>query len=138
MKKITLSFLLVFFVASIGFAQKSKLQRANVEFEDYNYNSAIQLYLEILDKADIAEAKIKLAESYRKVNNMGEAEFWYGQVVHLPEAKPIYYLYYGKALQSNGKCDLAKPWFEKYSAEEPDDLRGQLLAILVTVRNWRK
>jgi outer membrane protein OmpA-like peptidoglycan-associated protein len=128
MKKITLSFLLVFFVASIGLAQKVKLQRANVEFEDYNYNSAIQLYLEILDKADVVEAKIKLAESYRKINNMGEAEFWYGQVVHLPEAKPIYYLYYGKALQANGKCDLAKPWFEKYSAEEPDDLRGQLLA----------
>jgi outer membrane protein OmpA-like peptidoglycan-associated protein/tetratricopeptide (TPR) repeat protein len=128
MKKIALSFLLVFFVASIGFAQKSKLQRANVEFEDYNYNTAIQLYLEVLDKADIAEAKIKLAESYRKMNNMGEAEFWYGQVVHLPEAKPIYYLYYGKALQANGKCDLAKPWFEKYSTEEPDDLRGQLLA----------
>jgi outer membrane protein OmpA-like peptidoglycan-associated protein len=81
-----------------------------------------------LDKVDIAEAKIKVAESYRKINNMGEAEFWYGQVVHLPEAKPIYYLYYGKALQSNGKCDLAKPWFEKYSIEEPDDLRGQLLA----------
>jgi outer membrane protein OmpA-like peptidoglycan-associated protein len=128
MKKITLSFLLVFFVASIGLAQKAKLQRANIEFEDYNYASAIQLYLEILDKVDIAEAKIKVAESYRKINNMGEAEFWYGQVVHLPEAKPIYYLYYGKALQSNGKCDLAKPWFEKYSIEEPDDLRGQLLA----------
>ncbi len=128
MKKIILSFLLVFFVASIGLAQKARLQRANAEFEDYNYNSAIQLYLEILDKVDIAEAKIKLAESYRKINNMGEAEFWYGQVVHLPEAKPIYYLYYGKSLQANGKCDLAKPWFEKYSLEEPDDLRGQLLA----------
>lgn len=128
MKRITLSLLLVCFVASMGLAQKAKLTKANTEFEDYNYNSAIQLYLEILDKADISEAKIKLAESYRKINNMGEAEFWYGQVVHLPEAKPIYYLYYGKALQSNGKCDLAKPWFEKYSAEEPDDLRGQLLA----------
>lgn len=128
MKKITLPLLLVCFVASMGLAQKAKLQKANTEFEDYNYNLAIQLYLEILDKADISEAKIKLAESYRKVNNMGEAEFWYGQVVHLPEAKPIYYLYYGKSLQANGKCQLAKPWFEKYSEEEPDDLRGQLLA----------
>ena len=98
MKKITLPLLLVCFVASMGLAQKAKLQKANTEFEDYNYNLAIQLYLEVLDKADISEAKIKLAESYRKVNNMGEAEFWYGQVVHLPEAKPIYYLYYGTFL----------------------------------------
>lgn len=128
MKKSTLLLLLLCFVANIGFAQKAKLQKANTEFEDFNYNTAIQLYLEILDKADISEAKIKLAESYRKINNMGEAEFWYGQVVYLPEAKPIYYLYYGKSLQANGKCQLAKKWFEKYSAEEPDDLRGQLLA----------
>jgi outer membrane protein OmpA-like peptidoglycan-associated protein/tetratricopeptide (TPR) repeat protein len=128
MKKVTLLFLLVFLVGSTSFAQKSKLQRANAAFEDYNYQTAIELYLEILDKTDVSEAKIKLAESYRKVNNMAEAEFWYGQVVHLPEAKPIYYLYYGKSLQANGKCDLAKPWFEKYSIEEPDDLRGQLLA----------
>lgn len=128
MKKLIVT--LLFFALVIGSvtAQKAKLQRANREFEQFNYSEAIQLYLEVLDKADIAEAKIKLAESYRKVDNMAEAEYWYGQIVHLPEAKPIYYLYYGKSLQSNGKCDLAKEWFEKYSQEEPDDLRGQLLA----------
>lgn len=128
MKKFTITILLFTFFAGAVFAQKGKLQRANREFEQFNYSDAIQLYLEVLDKADIAEAKIKLAESYRKVDNMAEAEYWYGQIVHLPEAKPIYSLYYGKALQSNGKCDLAKEWFEKYSREEPDDLRGQLLA----------
>lgn len=127
MKKILFTLLLASLMTS-AFAQKAKLQRANKEFEKFNYTLAIQLYLEVLDKADIAEAKVKLAESYRKVNNLAEAEYWYGQIVHLPEAKPIYYLYYGKALQANGKCDLAKEWFEKYSREEPDDLRGQLLA----------
>ncbi len=128
MKKLTITVLLFALIIGNATAQKAKLQRANREFEKFNYSEAIQLYLEVLDKADIAEAKIKLAESYRKVDNMGEAEYWYGQIVHLPEAKPIYYLYYGKSLQANGKCDLAKEWFEKYSQEEPDDLRGQLLA----------
>lgn len=128
MKKIILSLLLACFVASVGFAQKTKLTKANTEFENHNYSAAIELYLEILDKENISEAKVKLAESYRKLNNMKEAEFWYGQVVHLPEAKPIDYLHYGKALQANGKCDLARPWFKKYSAAEPDDLRGQLLS----------
>lgn len=124
-------FLCLFF--SIGAsAQKTKLQRANEEFDQYNFDAAIPLYLEILDKVDVAEAKVKLAESYRRINNWTEAEYWFGQIVHLPDAKPIYSLYYGKALQANGKCDLAKEWFEEYSRLEPDDLRGQLLSKACT------
>ncbi len=123
--------LLVFFAFSAS-AQKAKLQRANKEFERFNYHTAIPLYLEILDKVDVSEAKIKLAESYRRMNNWKEAEYWYGQVVHLPDAKPVFSLYYGKALQANGKCDLAKEWFEEYARQEPDDLRGKLLSQACT------
>ena len=126
----TLLLLMIFSVGAT--AQKAKLQRANGEFDQYNFDAAIPLYLEILDKVDVAEAKIKLAESYRRVNNWTEAEYWYGQIVHLPDAKPIYSLYYGKSLQANGKCDLAKEWFEEYSRLEPDDLRGQLLSQACT------
>lgn len=125
--------LLLMIIFSVGAsAQKAKLQRANGEFDKYNFDAAIPLYLEILDKVDVAEAKIRLAESYRRVNNWTEAEYWYGQIVHLPDAKPIYSLYYGKSLQANGKCDLAKEWFEEYSRLEPDDLRGQLLSQACT------
>lgn len=113
-------------------AQKANLQRGNKEYDRFNYQKAIPLYLQVLDKADVPEAKIKLAESYRRVNNWTEAEYWYGQIVHLPDAKPIYSLYYGKALQANGKCDLAKEWFEDYSRREPDDLRGKLLSKACT------
>ncbi len=131
-RHIVASLLLLACFAFDATAQKNKLQRANKDFDKYNYQSAIPLYLEILDKADVAEAKIKLAESYRRVNNWTEAEYWYGQIVHLPDAKPIYSLYYGKALQANGKCDLAKEWFEEYARLEPDDLRGRLLSKACT------
>ncbi len=113
-------------------AQKSKLQRANKEFEKFNYNVAIPLYLEVLDKMDAPDAKAKLAESYRRTDNWAEAEYWYGQIVNLPDAKTNYYLHYGMALQANGKCDLAREWFEEYSRLEPDDHRGAMLAKACT------
>ena len=114
------------------FAQKAKLDRANSEFKKYNYETAIPLYLEVLDKADIPEAKAKLAEAYRRTDNWQEAEYWYGQIVNLPDAKSIYYLYYGMALQANNKCDLAKEFFKEYNRLEPDDQRGALLAQACT------
>ena len=113
-KKLILIITLLIIICSAGIAQKAKLKRANKKFEQLNYNEAIQLYLEILDKKDILGAKIKLAESYWKVSNTVEAEYWYGQLVELPEIKPIYYLRYAQALNANRKCLLAKVWFEKY------------------------
>ena len=128
MKKIaTCCFIFIFFsmfLATSLSAQKAKIDRANKEFERYNYAVAIQLYQEILDKKDISEAKINIAESYRKVDNMAEAEYWYGQIVHLPEAKPVYSLHYAQALQANGKCDLAKEWFKKYNESAGGTIRS--------------
>lgn len=109
------------------FAQKGKMARANRFFKTMNYQEAIEAYLEILDKSDNNDAKMNLAECYRKVDNMADAEYWFGQVVRLPDAKPIQKLYYGMALQANGKCDQAKQWFEEYTSLVPDDLRGRLL-----------
>ncbi len=115
-------------LSSAAFGQKAKLKRANHEYKQLNFQRAIVLYLEILDNTDNADAKINLADAYRKVGNTAESEYWYGQIVYLPDAKPIYKLYYAKALQANGKCDLAKEWFQAYSKDVPDDWRGRLLA----------
>ncbi len=112
---------------NISFAQMSKLKRADKAFDELNYQEAIELYSEILSKTEVNEAKIRLAECYRKVSNTVEAEYWYGQIVNLPESESIHKLYYGMMLQTNGKCDLAKEWYKKYVLEVPDDLRGQYL-----------
>lgn len=105
-------------------AQSARLKRANDLFKRLNYTSAIEMYLSILDNQDIAEAKINLAECYRKINNASEAEYWYGQVVRLPEAQPVHKLYYAHALQSNGKCDQAQVWYAQYLQESPEELRS--------------
>lgn len=129
MKKALLFLITLVFLASVpASAQKAKLNRANALFKKLDYLEASKVYVDILKKKDISEAKANLAECYRKMNNTTEAEYWFGQVVLLPDAQPIHKLYYAMALQANGKCDLAKPWFDQYTALVPDDGRGRELA----------
>lgn len=127
-KKFSLLILLSVILATAATAQKAKLRRAKSLMENLEYVEAIKVYNSILQKKDNAEAKINLAECYRKISDSENAEYWYGQVVRLPEAQPIHMLYYGESLQKNGKCDQAKEWYTKYNQAVPNDVRGQELA----------
>lgn len=126
-QKVILALLLCIIASSGAFAQLSKVKRARMYMEELNYMGAIELYNQILDKDDNPEAKINIAEAYRKVNDSENAEYWYGQVVQLADAEPIHKLYYGQMLQQNGKCDLAKEWYQAYVDAVPEDQRGQYL-----------
>ncbi|MCC6727230.1 MAG: PD40 domain-containing protein, partial [Saprospiraceae bacterium] len=110
--------------ALTAMAQTGKLKSAQQKMDNLDYMGAIELYNQILEKSDDATAKINLAEAYRKINDTPNAEFWYGQVVRLPQAEPIHKLYYGMMLQRNGKCDVAKEWFQQFVDLAPDDQRG--------------
>ncbi|HMR45093.1 MAG TPA: flagellar motor protein MotB, partial [Saprospiraceae bacterium] len=119
--------LVLFAVVGLN-AQSAKLKYAKKKMDDLSYVEAIEIYNQVLEKEDVAEAKINIAECYRKIGDAQNAEFWYGQVVRLPEAEPVTKLYYGQMLQRNGKCELAREWFNQYIEQVPDDLRGQYLA----------
>ena len=127
MNKVLFTLLLVAMAFTSAMAQSAKLKRAQQYVDDLNYVEAITLYNQILEKNDNADAKINLADCYRKIGDAENAEYWYGQVVRLAEAESEHKLFYGQMLQRNGKCDLAKEWFEAYVEERPDDLRGQYL-----------
>ena len=118
------------FLSLISFgavAQSGKLKQAQQKMDNLEYMDAIELYNQILENGDVSEAKINLAEAYRKVNDTPNAEFWYGQVVRLPESEAIHKLYYGMMLQRNSKCDIAREWYQQFVDSAPDDQRGQLL-----------
>ncbi len=124
----TLTALVFLSLFSIGaIAQSGKLKQAQQKMDNLEYMDAIELYNQILENGDVAEAKINLAEAYRKVNDTPNSEFWYGQVVRLPESEPIHKLYYGMMLQRNGKCDIAREWYQQFVDSAPEDQRGQLL-----------
>ncbi len=108
-------------------AQSGKLKLAQQKMDNLDYIGAIELYNQILESHDDPTAKINLAEAYRKINDTPNAEFWYGQVVRLPQAEPIHKLYYGMMLQRNGKCDIAREWYQQYVDLTPSDQRGRYL-----------
>ncbi|MBU6343111.1 MAG: PD40 domain-containing protein [Bacteroidetes bacterium] len=120
----TLLFLLF---GSTIFGQSINLHRADEYMQDLDYMSAILLYLQILQNNDVEEAKINLAECYRKINDTENAEYWYAQALKVPNPKPIHKLYYAMMLQANGKSREAKPWVIQYLKDFPDDARGQFL-----------
>ena len=105
-------------------AQIGKLSKANKYFEEFNYPKAAAAYKKILSKGENSEAKIKLAECYRLMNEPIEAEYWYEQVVELPESNEEHLLHYAMALKANGKCDLARDVFLDYAQQVPADTRG--------------
>ncbi|MBC7777843.1 MAG: PD40 domain-containing protein [Phycisphaerae bacterium] len=128
MKNKLLSLLLLLLLPALLAAQSARLKRANEAMQDLDYMTAIVEYQQVLQREDLPEAKIGLAECYRKINDTENAEYWYGQIVRLPNTKPVNKLYYGMMLQANGKCDVARLWLKQYEKEAPDDARGQFLA----------
>ncbi len=114
----------IFMTCSLS-AQSAKVDRAKQYMKDLNYTGAIELLSQVVAKGDNDDAKIALAECYRKINDSENAEFLYSQVVRLQTAQPIHFLYYGEMLQRNGKCDLAREWFKKFAEAVPEDVRGQ-------------
>lgn len=122
-----LTFALLIFFSSMSIAQSGKLKRAKQYMKDLSYTPAIVLLNQILEKEDNPEAKIAIAECYRKVNDWENAEYWYSQVVRGSQVEPVHKLYYGEALQRNGKCDLAKEWYTQFAQAAPEDIRGQYL-----------
>lgn len=108
-------------------AQRGKLKQARKLMDRKNYQGAIEIYLKILDRNDVAEAKVNIAECYYILSNQHETEYWYGQVVLSPQAGELAMKRYAQALQQNGKCEKAKIWCNRYLELRPNDLSMQYL-----------
>ena len=94
-------------------------------YNNLGFGKAIPLYEKALEQKNIPDAKIRLADAYRRVNNSVKSEYWYSQVVTMPQSKPIHKLFYAQALIKNGKCQEAIKWLDIYAKENPADSRAQ-------------
>lgn len=91
--------------------------------ESLHYGEAIDLYLKILEKENLPEVKIALANAYVKNKDYQAAEHWFSQVIDLPGAKASTYFQYGKVLLHNDKCETAQKVFNEFLKLKPYDLR---------------
>ena len=119
--------LLVFFQALALEAQQGLMKRANTYFDRGQLSASIPLYHKALDRADVPEAKIRLAEAYRRIGDYRTAVQWYALVMGLEESKPKHRLEYGFCLLRTGDCEAAERWFREYLNMQPYDSRKPAL-----------
>ncbi len=118
-KSFLLFLLAMLFSSGVAMAQfRTDLRRANKEYELHAYNLAIKSYLEALGRRpDDVEALSKIADSYRHLNQMEEAEKHYARAMTQRDVEPIRKLEYGHVLKALGKYDDAKKWYLEYARE---------------------
>lgn len=104
-------------------AQLNRMSKANAYFEQGQLRASIKLYHKVLDQADIPEAKIRLAEAYRRIGDYHTAAQWYALIMGLEESQPEHRLQYGFCLLRTGDCEEAERWFEVYLRMQPYDSR---------------
>jgi tetratricopeptide (TPR) repeat protein len=119
------SFLILFGLLCFSnklFAQKEykRLERANALFEDYSYIQAITEYEKLLQKNNIPEAQLKLAECYRLTKQMDNAETQYRKAAENSVVDSVYLYHFASVLKYNSKYEEAKEWYLKYEAYKQD------------------
>ncbi len=107
-------------------------RKGDRSFFNFSYADAINFYTEALAK-DSARSilRLKIADSYRKLNDPVNAADWFAQALAdtTLSPEPNYYLYYAQALSSNQKYDEAKIWYQKYqSLVSQDKLANEKIA----------
>lgn len=125
--KISTALLLVLTVLFSGCTNYYK--KGNKDFSNLQYHKAIEDYKNAIaeqDKHD-HEAKIKLAECYRLINDYKNAELTYAEVVNYPEIEPSNYFHYARVLMNKGDYESAKIWLKKYLVKIPDDVVAKML-----------
>ena len=93
------------------------------------YNNAITYYEKYLTKKSSNEVKIKLANSYRLINDYKKADPLYAEIVNFPDVDQVEMFNYAKVLMNEGKYDDAKLWLTKYLKLRDDDFAAEMLLV---------
>lgn len=109
-------------------AQAAKMKKAEQHFKAGDVSTAIELYLQVVEKEGLPEAKIALAEAYRQAGDFHAAAQWYAQSISLPGAQAEHRLHYGLSLLRLGQCEAAQGVFGEYLKLKPYDPRREELS----------
>ncbi len=119
-KNLPLIILTLILFSNLPMQGQSLLKKANKEYELQAFNLAIKTYRKVLEKSPKeVEALSKIADCYRHLNQMNEAQTYYKLAVDQEGLDPIHLLGYGKTLMATGNYEDAKKWFEVYAEGQP-------------------
>ncbi|MEM9298605.1 MAG: OmpA family protein [Bacteroidota bacterium] len=106
-------------------------------FNEYAYTDAIEAYNKALKKEPENDTiSLKIAESYRLLNDPSEASIWYEKVLSIKDSyNPVYFLHYAEALASTQRYDEAKNWYDYYGNLEQEDERAEYKINTIETRS---
>lgn len=124
MKSILLFFSIVCVSFTLAQAQQRLVEAGDRHYQDMAFVRALGYYQKAYNK-DTADRQVilKIAESYRRLNDPVHSEPWYARVVNASDVSPIHKFYYAEALSSNGKYQQAKQWYKQYTKEAGQEQR---------------
>lgn len=125
MKNTLLLFFLFIFsgITLIGQDTSKTLKEAQIEFEGFGYDQAIEKY-ESISLSQISD-KRKLAMSYWRTNRLDQAEDVYSDIVKSEGFISEDYYNYAAILRENRKYDISEKWMKKFIELNPSDFRGK-------------
>ena len=109
----------------LGMYLVSSEKQGDKYFENYAYLDALEAYQKAHEKAGgNDQLKLKIAESYRMLNQPVEAEKWFSEVEMKERAfRPEHLWYYAEALSSAGKYQEAGKWYALFQESAEKDSR---------------
>ncbi|MEL4309180.1 OmpA family protein, partial [Joostella sp. CR20] len=118
--------LLLILVSATTWGQSSSV--ANRYFEEYAYTKSASMYEEIVAEGDSSKVSLqRLGDSYYNIRNTQKSEPIFAALLakYPNDVEAIYTFKYAQSLQSNGKDEQAKVWFEKFFEAVKNDKRAQ-------------
>lgn len=111
----------ILYLASCS-AGKQAMKKGNKKFKYGEYDYSIDYYSNaIKHNYNPGEANFKIGEAYRLSNRLKEAEPFYQSSIENNYSEEEVQYYYGLALKSNEKYDVAKQELETYLASATDE-----------------
>ncbi|WP_121668056.1 tetratricopeptide repeat protein [Mesonia aquimarina] len=125
MKKINILLGAFLLTCSMGYSQTKKTEKADELFDTYQYISAIDKYMELVEDGEATAYVYKqLGDSYYKIFNTAEAEKWYAKAVMNDQDAETYYRY-AQVLKSQGEYEKANAQMDVFSRKRPEDSRAK-------------
>lgn len=112
-----IAYLVISSITNIGYAQTSKLSKAEQLFETLNYKEASEEYKKAYEKGARDKYLFEhLGDSYYYNTDMQKASVWYAKLIENHEdVNPEYYFRYAHSLQGIGNHSEAKKWMKRFS-----------------------
>ena len=126
-KKITILFTFVFTFLSTTYSQERLVAKANVNYQDYSFSPAIDIYKRVLDKGYVsADLLKKLGNSYYFNADYKEAAEIYKRLVneYSTAVEPEYYFRYAQTLKSLGDYNNSNVVMTLFTNSTTNDIRA--------------